>query len=48
MEEETQDLIEQKKLLQTEIAKYKDSKEEYKDYMNFMDDISTWIQERLK
>lgn len=45
MEQETKDFREQQKLLEDELAKYKDSPQEYKPYMQFMDDISAMLNE---
>ena len=48
MDQETQDFKEKQKLLQNELQKYRDNKTNYKSYMQFMDDISAWLQERIK
>lgn len=48
MNEQTEDFKQKQKLLQDELRKYKNSKKPYKSYMQFMDDISAWLQGVVK
>jgi len=48
MDKHTQKYKHNQKLLQDEFQKYKDKKSTYKSYMQSMDDILNWIQERDK
>ncbi len=48
MDQQTKDFKNKQKLLQDELQKHKDSKTSYKPYMQFMDDISTWLKEVIK
>lgn len=45
MNEATQDFKENQKILENELQKCKLSKPKYKSYMQFMDDMSAWLQE---
>ena len=48
MDVKSEDFKNIQKLLQRELNQYRDSKKEYKPYMQLMDDISNWLKEVSK
>ena len=48
MDKQIENIKEIQKLLQDELEKYKDSKKNYKPYMQCADEISVWLQEAGK